>query len=201
MSSKEIQKKIHYKEYRTADNIIRYLLNPNDSTVDLTDTEKRKLDLCKKIHGYRCNFKSKRDVAAIIVSMHGVSGRHAYNLINETEYIFGSVEGVAKDYERNFLLECSRKNLQLAFSSRNSAVITKALLAHYKLCGLDEYLPELPDFSKLEQHNYIINLPDQFIEALKVMLKAGSINLQDFIPAPDINSIEEAKEVKDDDET
>jgi len=195
---KEIQKKLYLSEYKHADNIIRYLLNPNDDTIELTPTEKNKLDICKKIHGYRCNYTSKRDVASLIVSLHGYSERQAYNLINDTEYIFGSIEGVNKDYERNFLLENSRKNIELAMASRDSLKITKALMAHYKLCGLEEIVPDLPDFSNLEQHNYIVNLPPQFLSAFKALMKSGSVNVADLLPPPDLSSLDDAQELKDD---
>lgn len=195
--SKLITSKTDWKEYNEADKIIRYLLNPNEP-IDLTDTEKRNLDVCKKIHNYRYQYHKRQEIVAIIVATEGVKERQAYNLLKMTEEIFGKVEAVHKDYERNFLLECSRKNIQLAMSSRSSVQITKALLAHYKLAGLDEFIPDMPDFSKLEQHKYLINLPQNVTEFLKSMLKNGSVKLTDILPPPNINlsSTDEAEIVE-----
>jgi len=194
--SKAITKMIDYKEYNEADKIIRYLLNPRED-VELTATEKKNLDVCKKIHNYRYQYHKRNEIIAIIIQTEGVKERHAYNLLKLTEEIFGKVEAVHKDYERNFLLECSRKNIEMAMKSKSSVQITKALLAHYKLAGLDDYIPDMPDFSKLEQHQYLINLPANVTAFLKTMLKSGTVKLSDVLPPPNINlhNTEEAEEV------
>lgn len=198
-TSKEITSKSSFKEYRRADMIIRYLTSPSDQTVELTATEKKTLDYCKEIHTLRFNFHKKGDIVALMSKTHNISERQVYNLINETEEIFGKVEGVSKDYERNFLIERSRKNIEIAMQSRNSGMITKALMAHYKIIGLDEFVPEMPDFSKLEQHKYIINLPVNIIDAIKHVVATGAIKLSDVIPppTPDTSGIQEAKEVQE----
>lgn len=197
MTNKAITKNISLKEYNRADNVIRYLLNPDDETVTLTETEKRMYDVYKEIHGYRLRFMNKANVAAVIIRTKGVKERQAYNLINETEKIFGSVQKVHKEYERQFLLTKSLKNIELAFSSRDSNQITKALLAHSKISGLDEFVPDMPDFSKLEAHIYEIKLPDNMVAVLQGIMKAGAIKLTDIIPPPtfDTSGIDQAKEV------
>lgn len=203
MTSKEITSKSSFKEYRRADMIIRYLTSREDQTVELTATEKKTLDYCKEIHTLRFNFHKKSDIVALMSNTHGISERQVYNLINETEEIFGKVEGVSKDYERNFLIERSRKNIEIAMQSRSSAMITKALMAHYKIVGLDEFVPDMPDFSKLEQHKYIINLPANVIDILKMVVQSGAVKFNEIIPppSPDTSSIPEAKEVNPDNES
>jgi DNA-directed RNA polymerase beta' subunit len=198
-TSKEITSKLAYKEYRRADMIIRYLTSPAEANVELSATEKKTLDYCKEIHTLRFNFHKKTDIVALMSKTHGITERQVYNLINETEEIFGKVEGVSKDYERNFLIERSRKNIEIAMQSRNSNNISKALMAHYKIVGLDEFVPEMPDFSKLEQHKYIINLPVNIIDAIKHVVATGAIKLSDVIPppTPDTSGIQEAKEVQE----
>jgi hypothetical protein len=184
--NKLISSKTAYKEYNQADKIIRYLINPNEPT-ELTATEQKNLDVCKKIHKFRYNFMRKTEVVAMIMATEDVGERQAYNLINLTEEIFGKAEAVHKDYERNFLLECSRKNIELAMKGRNSIQISKALMAHYKISGLDEFVPDMPDFSKLEQHEYLINLPGNVLDYLKMFLKSGAVKMSDILPPPNIN--------------
>jgi hypothetical protein len=200
-ANKYIQKKIYLKEFNKADKIIRYLLNPDDDSIELTKAEKEKYDILKKIHGYRSQYSRKNDLIAIIKSVHGVKDRQAYMLINECEYVFGKITGVDKDYERNFLLDVSLKNIEIAMASRNSLAITKALTFHYKAAGLAEFIPEMPDFSKLEQHKYIISLPPEQLQIMLAMVKRGSVSLEDFIPPPDINTsgIEAAKDLNEED--
>jgi hypothetical protein len=203
MSSKEITSRLYLKEFSHADRIIRYLLNPDDESIVLTQSEKEKFDLLKLIHGYRARYTRKADIISILINIHGVGQRQAYNLINETEHVFGSVNGVHKDYERNFLLEASRKNVELAMASRNSLAISKALTAHYKFAGLADFIPDMPDFAALEQHNYIISLPPAVLNIIVGMVKGGSLNLADFIPAQDISTlgIEEANELNEGEKT
>lgn len=185
-----------YKEFNHADNIIRYLTNPEDESIQLTDTEKKKFDAVKLIHGYRMKFMRKTDLVQVIIKTMGVAERQAYNLINDTEKIFGTVGRVHKEYERQFLLDVSRKNIEMLLKGRKD--VTKALLAHYKLAGLEEFVPDMPDFSKLEQHKYIIGLPTNAIDFMANILKAGSVKLADIIPPPNFDSlpVTDSEEVK-----
>lgn len=191
----EIEKNISYKVYSRADKIIKYLTTPDDDSIKLSDAEKLTLDRCKAIHGYRLRFTQKEHIIEIICKTFDIGTRHAYNLLNETEKIFGTVHKVAKDYERQFLLNASVKNIEIAMASRNSKLITNALLAHYKIAGLDEFVPDMPDFSKLEQHKYLISLPPATLEILMNFTKAGAIKLTDILPPPTTDGIEEANEV------
>jgi hypothetical protein len=192
-----IEKNIGFKAYSRADKIIRYLTTPEDETIDLTDTEKTTLDRCKAIHGYRLRFTQKEHIIELICKSYGIKERQAYNLLNETEKIFGTVHKVAKDYERQFLLNASLKNIEIAMAGRNSKLITNALLAHYKFAGLDEFIPDMPDFSKLEQHKYLISLPPGTVEMLVNISRQGAVKLTDILPAPSTSGIEEAKEVNE----
>lgn len=198
--SKEIQKKISYSEYTEADKFIRYWLNPGDTSIELTDTEKKRLDMIRIIHGLRTNYGSKKEIREILFSVHGIKERQAYNLINLTEEVLGKVEGVNKAYLRNFLLDKAIKNIEMAAKSRSSMALTKALLAAYKIGGLEEFIPEMPDFASLEQHKYVLNLPENLKEALKELVKTGRLKLSELLPPPNINLIhtDEAQEVKDD---
>lgn len=197
--SKEISAHKVYTAYKRADAIIHYLLNPDDDTIQLTDTEKKTLNYCKEIHGYRLRYFRKPDIVGLMKSMHNLQDRQIYNLINETEEIFGKVGKVHKEYERQFLINASLKNIEIAMAGRNSTQITKALLAHYKIAGLEEFIPDMPDFSKLEQHKYIIGIPTNVLDTIKGLMKGGSLRLSDFIPAPtrDTSQFDEAKEAPD----
>lgn len=185
-----LEKNIHIinskKEYTEADKIIRYLLSRDDENIELTEEQKRRYDILSAIHGYRLRYQKKSDINMIIQKQFGVKERQARNYINECEYVFGSIEGVNKAYERNFLMECSRKNIEFAITSRNSDAITKAILAHYKLCGLDEVNIDMPDFSALEPNKYTISLPEAQQLLLAEFMKKGVVNLEDIIPHKDV---------------
>ena len=189
MSSKDISGKLYLKDFSTADKIIRFLLNPDDESIQLTEREKEKWTLLKKVHGYRGQFSTKQQIVSTIIQVHNLKERQAYNLINECEEVFGKVSGVHKDYERTFLLEASRRNIQIAFASRNSKNISYALLSHAKFSGLDDQVVDLPDFSSLEPNQYNIVLPPQVLAVLAKMIEIGSLSLDDFVPPQDINTI------------
>lgn len=184
----------HKKGYDRAERIVSYLAGV-EKGVTLSESEKKILDICSKIHGYRTKLMSKDQIASLVSKTEKVEKRQVYNLIIETERIFGGVGKVHKEYERQFLLQLSMQNIEIAMKEKNSTAITKALMAHYKIAGLEEFIPEMPDFSKLEQHQYFINLPQPVVDMLRNMVTKGAINLRDTIAPPNINlsSIEEAQ--------
>lgn len=181
-----IQKIKLKSEYNEADKIIRYLLHPDDESIDLSDKEKKRFDILKSVYALRMRYTRKFDIVKLIEHMHGLKERQAYKYITESEYVFGSIEGINKAFERNFLMECSRKNIEFAMTSKNSEAITKALLAHYKLCGLDEVIIDLPDFSALEPNTYVISLPKGQDELLTQLLMKGRVDLNELMPHQDV---------------
>jgi hypothetical protein len=183
------------KEYTEADNIIRYLTNPQDDSIKLTDKEKRKFDLLKEIHGYRMRFARKSEILNIIKTTSGLKESQCYKLMQDCEYVFGSIDGVNKAYERQFLLEASRKNIELAFFTKKSDVISKALREHYVICGLNEVNVEMPDFSALEPNNYNITIPENQRKMLDNLLLKGFVNVADLVPNANVTFDITAKDV------
>lgn len=192
-----VQKLKLAKEYTEADNIIRYLTSPEDASIELSDREKKRFDILKEIHGYRMRFSRRTEIVNIIMKMHGLKQSQCYALIKDAEYVFGTVETVSKLYERNFLLEASRKNIQIAFASGKSIVISKALKEHYRICGLNEITVEMPDFSALEPNTYNIVLPDDQKEMLIQMMSRGFFKVSDIIPHPGVTIDVPHKDVTD----
>ena len=171
------------KEYQEADLIIKFLTDPDDESNDLAPHLKRKLLLLKEVHGYRLRYKRKNSIVKLLQTTHPeINEQRAYYLIRECEYVFGAVNNIEKDYERQFILEASRRNIEFAMKTKDSKNITRALQAHYEFCGLNKENIDLPDFSKLEQHNYIISLPEHFKTTIQTLITSGVINLNDLLP-------------------
>lgn len=176
------------KEYQEADLIIKFLTEPDDESNTLSETLKNKLLLLKEVHGYRLRYKRKLAIVKLLQMSHPeINEQRAYYLIRECEYVFGAVNNVSKDYERQFILECSRRNIEFAMKSKNPKHITSALQAHYEFCGLSKENIDLPDFSKLEQHNYILSLPEQYMKVIQNLISSGVVNLNDLQIQPTIN--------------
>jgi hypothetical protein len=184
-------------EYTQADNIIRYLTAPEDSDIELTDREKKRLDILKEIHAFRMRYNTKADIINIIKKLHNLKQSQCYALVKECEYVFGTLDTVSKNYERSWLLELSRKNIQLAFESRKSEVISRALKEHYIIAGLGEVTVEMPDFSALEPNVYNIVIPDDQKAMLMEMLNKGFFRGSDLVPHPNVTIDITAKDVTD----
>lgn len=191
-----------FSGFREADKIINYLKDPSGKT-QLNSTLRKKLDLYTIIYGLRIQFKQNAHIVGILETIHKRSKKQARIDISETEYIFGKVYKIDILFEKAFMLEASRKNLEIAYQTKDNDKISKAIKVHKEIVGDELNEAELPDFSKFESHTYNIVLPPQIVELLKSLLGQGAINLSDLIPGKMLENafanIEEAKEVPDGD--
>lgn len=185
------------QESTMADKILRYMLQPDDESIELTDIEKRRYDILKFTHAQRMRFNRKADIVKMLCHMYEIKDRQAYNYINEAEYVFSSLEDVNKDYERNYIISHSIKNIEIAMASRNSDYITKALLAHYRFCGLNEINIDMPDFSALEPSKINISLPTSQIKMLELLMSKGSLDFGMLIPHQEVTFDVDHEEIKD----
>ncbi len=193
---KQLNKK--NKEFRDADKIIQFLIEPGDDTIDLPEDLKKKYLILKEVHGYRLRFRDKQKIVKLLDRNHNLSERQAYNYINETEYVFGKVGGVDKDYERQFLLTVALRNIQLAIRKQDNKAINSAIITYHMVAGLDKDDSNMPDFSKLEQHIYNITLPATQEKFLKKLLDSGTVDLATILPS---EVLQEGSTIKKDEST
>jgi hypothetical protein len=191
-----------FSGFREADKIINYLKDPSGKT-QLNSTLRKKLDLYTIVYNLRLQFKQNSHIVGILTAIHKRSQKQARIDICETEYIFGKVMKIDVLFEKNFMLEASRKNLEIAYLTKDNDKISKALKVHKEIVGEELSEAEMPDFSKFESHTYNIVLPPQILELIKQLMGQGAINLTSIIPAKMVqhalSQIEEAKEVTDGD--
>lgn len=189
--SKKLKPSIPFKlqsEFREADKIITYLENP-DGEHQITKQLQQKLDRYIAVHALKLRYKTNSFIVGILGETHNRNKRQAMYDIQETEYIFGKVVKINHAFETAFLLEASRKNIELAFITRDNNKISKSLEAHKKIIGDKKDESQLPDFSKFEQHIYNIVIPIQIQNMLLQLSGAGAINLSDFIPSQQLESV------------
>jgi len=168
------------KNETEADQIIAFL---HGKVTAIAAPLRKKLLRYEFAYDQRRLYKRKADIVQMIEHKFSVSRQQAYRDINESEFIFGKSENSSKAFHRNLLLEMSMKNIEIAMKSKDSEVITKALLAHAKISGVDKEDPDLPDFSKMEQHNYFIQMPIEYQEFLKNnIFRKGAVNLDELMP-------------------
>lgn len=186
--------------FREADKIIAYLEDPTGN-YDLNKTLRDKLDYYRMIYNLKLEHKTDKHIMGVLYTIHGLKEKAARKHIRETEYVFSKVVKVNKAFEKAYMLEASRKNMQLAFATKKVDLISKALVVHQKIVGEDEDESMLPDFSKFEAHTYNMVIPKEIIELVQGLMSQGAINLSDVIPSKMVETalggIEEAEEVED----
>ncbi|MCK6649175.1 MAG: hypothetical protein L6Q66_05940 [Bacteroidia bacterium] len=189
-----------FSEFREADKIISYLKNPDGKT-QLNANLRKKLDRYTAIYSLKLEFKQSSYIVSILKELYGRNERQARADISETEYIFGKVVKIDTAFEKAYLVEACRRNLELAFKTKDTVKISKAIEVHKKVIGDDIPDDNLPDFSKYQQHTYNIVIPPQVADLVKTITASGAINLSDVIPSQMVKHAqdlaEDAEEVKD----
>lgn len=197
-----LQKQKDFTAFREADKIISYLENPDGKT-NITVQLRKQLDRYIAVNALKMRYKTNTHIIGILRELFGRTERQARYDIKETEYIFGVVTKIDHLFETVFLLEASRKNIELAFITKDNIKISKALETHKRIIGEPKDDADMPDFSKFEQHNYNIVLPTEIKEMLQGMMSVGALNLSQLIPQENItaatNEIEEARIISETD--
>lgn len=151
-----------------------------------------------------CNYHSPEQAVPILQAKFDISRPTAYRLIRDATNLFGDVNASNKEGYRHILYEYAMKTYQLAAKNHDHREMNRAVANMIKLKGLDRDDPDLPDFAKLEQHNYNIVLPANITDFLTSMTKSGSLNLSEVrkklpIPKPETD-IEDAQIESEEDE-
>lgn len=104
------------------------------------------------------NYHSREQAIPMLRSKFEISVSQAHRDINNCLRLFGDVAKSNKEGIRNILYEYSMKTFQLAASCKPPDIgeMNKSISLMIKLKGIDKDDPDLPDFSKLEPHTYII---------------------------------------------
>ena len=170
-----------FAQFREADKIVSYLENPSGS-VQLNVSLKKKLNLYTQIYSLKLEFKQNSYIVGILKRVNGLTDRQAYSAVSDTEYIFGKVVKINREFENAFMLEASRRNLDLANRTKNPDKISKALEVHKRIVGDEPADSDMPDMSKLQPHTYNIVISPQITTLVNELMSQGAINLSNVIP-------------------
>lgn len=181
-TKKKIVSPKNLKGFREADLIIAYLEDRNASTT-LPKKVQDDYERYMIVHSMLMRYQQHSAVIGFLRDKFGRTERQARQDINETQYVFGKMIQVNRDYELAYLREISRKNIEIAVNTKNTKNITMALKAHLEILGPEMDNTLLPDFSNLEPHKYSIVLPKDVQDQLSSLLKSGAINLSEAIPS------------------
>lgn len=180
----------NYKGFREADAIIKWLADPDNPDNKIPEKLKKDFERYLDVHSLRMRYKQQSYIISFLREKYARTERQARHDIAEAEYVFGKAIRVDRAFEIAFLLECSRKNVELAMNSRNVKNITMALKQHFEILGPDHDQSLLPDFSNFEPHKYNIVLPKGLPEQFMDMVKSGAINLSEIVPSKMIKFID-----------
>lgn len=170
-----------FKVFTESDKIIAFL-NYREEKGSLPAHLKKKMDRYFYIHNLRLRYKQRSYIVGHLEEFYNRTPRQASNDIAEAEYIFGKVNKIDRAYQVSMLIEMSFKNLELAATSKDVNLFTKALELHFKLLGPPVDDSETPDASKWQQHTYNIIMSPNASSAIEEMVSKGAINLDKLLP-------------------
>lgn len=121
-------------------------------------------------------------IVKIIQKKFEISPATAYRSIGETKRVFASISRNDKEYYRRVAIEWSLDALRMAQEAKDLKGFNAALRNFYVITGLNKEVVDMPDFEKLVQHNYQINLPPSANEFLQKLMQGGAINFSEVKP-------------------
>lgn len=145
------------------------------------------------------NYKSVSDAVALLMKRYpGLSRPTAYRDCANALQLFGDIVGSSKEGLRHLAIEMVRDGAAIARATNDAKGLIRAGLAIERIGGINKNDPDLPDFSKLEPHQYVLGLPPTLVKMLEEMGKTGRIDLTQVVDNM-ANFAEDAVEVEDDD--
>lgn len=149
-------------------------------------------EICKRwesAYATLCEVRSKKvAVKKHVAIFKGLSISQAYIDLNNAERVFNPLRKYTKEFLRMVLIESSLKDVKKAekLAREEKDVYKWAKLMSIKdaaekriikAAGLDQYDPNLPDFSKLQPHQFNIDVPDELKQMIKTMMGNGVVDI------------------------
>lgn len=166
----------------TYDKIIAYLKDP-EGNVDLL-TANEQVMLTRRMEAFTLirNYSSHADAAAILMKRFpGISRATAYRDCADSISMFGDISKSTKEGIRHLATEIVKDAIQIARLKNNEEGMMKGAKAMTDINGVNSIDPDMPDFSALEPHTYVLGMPDKFIKVMQQMIKGGKIDLTQVV--------------------
>lgn len=155
----------------------------------LTDKE---TEICKRwesAYATLCEVRSKKvAMKKHMAIFKGLSVSQAYIDLGNAERVFNPFRKYTKEFLRMVLIESALKDVKkcekLAGEEKDiykwraiMAIKDAAEKRIIKAAGLDQYDPNLPDFSKLQPHQYNIDMPEVVKDMFKGLIANGAVDI------------------------
>jgi len=149
---------------------------------ELTEHEQQLINRWNEAWTLLRNYHSTSDAAAILMKRFpGISRATAYRDCSNAVSLFGDISKSTKEGIKHLATEITKDALIIARENRNEDAMIKGAAAIAKINGVNVTDPDLPDFDKIEPHNYNITLPPAMIQALQTMISGGKIDLTQLL--------------------
>ncbi len=153
----------------------------NEDSVQLSETEIKQRDRWQKCWFILCNERTLEQTVNIIQRLYKdeISRATAYRDVKNATKLFGEVTKTSKESKRSILQQYCDRIYKIAMGAGDLEAANRAIANMIKLGGLDIEDPDIPDFTKLEQHIYNIEVAPELIQVLKVLASRGALNLSE----------------------
>lgn len=155
----------------------------------LTDKETEICTRWESAYATLLEYRSKKvAVKKHIAIFKDLSTAQAYNDMTNAERVFTPLQKYTREFLRLVLIESALRDVKKCEKlAKDETDVYKwraimnikdaAEKRIIKASGLDQYDPNLPDFSKLQQHTFNIDLPDNVKEMFKGLISKGSVDI------------------------
>lgn len=164
------------------DKIVAYLKNPESDSSELTLKEQEMLARWDEAFTLLRNYNSTADAAAILMKRFpGLSRATAYRDCASAISLFGDISQSKKEGIKHLTTEIARDAIAIARIKNNEDGMLKGAKVIADINGVNTTDPDLPDFSKLESHTFVLGMPEEFVTIMTQMISGGKIDLTQMV--------------------
>lgn len=165
--------------------IVEYLEGRRKDT-ELTEHQVKYFDTVKAIYDMMLKAKSKARILKEIQVLADCTRRHAYQLYQEAEYIWGNTSKSNKEVKRHMAEEMAKKAYRIAVTNKDVNAMIKATHAFIRATGVESEDPDMPDFSRLQPSVIVTILPPELERNIMEQLKAGYMDFSKSFEVEDV---------------
>lgn len=167
------------KDSRTSIEVIKEYILDTKGRVELSEINKAIYERLKFAWFQMTQQHYSRTQTVSIIEKHfGITERQAYIDVNEALSLFGDMSKVEKEAMRMIIYEAGMKTFQLAAAQKDPKAMATALKVVSKGLGLEREDTDPPDYSKLEQNIYVIQIDESQKKNIdKLLGQSGTIDL------------------------
>ena len=144
---------------------------------DLRQDEKKYLFAVRTVYGMLLECHPTPQIIGTLIRAHGYKQRQCYNIVSDTQKIFGQIQQADKDFSRMQAIEMAKYAWSLAKRREDIKGLNGAIKNFITATGLDKIDPEMPDFEKLAPSLNVLMLPEGMEDQVLNMLKKGVVDL------------------------